>query len=741
MAFSLSLPFSSFFSSLPLCIVFQKIFPIISGIKSYAAIRGRNRQLFNISGVMMKVSIKMSILSQLHLSPCLRSRINDDTAIAVAAKKDGDDLSIGFVLYLPTVNLRLEHNPAFAVACHAANHLKLPLVVLAVVCDDASHRTSSPACSGGGVVMTARRLAFTLQALSHACNQWSRHGAAVGVRVHGPNGARVPDHLTLASNASFVVTDESFVSPYTTITRRVKEACRKSKVPCVSVDGSTTVPPIQVLRRSRNPVSGEIVCEGIPQKAYLWQNKTEHLRDAHLKAAMQGEFCAPPLQIKLEDDDLFHSISGNKGSCILTLAEKLAHLFPRRWKPTSSATDSENQAHSLPSCPDVRPFTSGELSALFRNDDCYKNDEAIAWVAVAAAIDQSKVRNEESSRVPFYNFSMQWADRSVPPCEHTIGTYSCGIKRWNAFVQKGGLLRYGKERNNAKLVHSVSRMSSYLNLGVVSIYRLVSEAKRAKRQAQGKSSQENIDKFLQEIIKFRELSYAHAFSRGNDYDGVGSLPRWSVQTLNEQPRNAMHNITLEELATGRANDSKWNAMQQYLVRTGELHNNVRMTWGKTVVSWASSLECDNNQQRADVVLKTLCYLNDRFALDGLSPPSYAGILWCMGWMDKPTNVGECRIPMKHAYRYRMSPEEFLEVEKCLLSAGSSKQGGNNKQQGSVLDMMKMQSRRSSSDTATVDYAVSSSSNNSSKGMKRNGSIDAFFSKPAKKKPSPSRIIG
>jgi len=454
---------------------------------------------------------------------------------------------------------------------------------------------------------------------------------------------------------------------------------------------------------------------------------------------MQGEFCAPELQIKLEDEDLFHTISGNKGS--FTLAEKLAHLFPRRWKPTSLAKDSENQLLSLPSCPDIRPFTSGELNALFRNDDHYKNDEPIAAAAAAGAADQSAL-SEDSSRVPFYNFSMRWADRSVPPCEQTIGTYSCGMSRWNAFVQKGGLLRYGKERNNAKLVHSVSRMSAYLNLGIVSIFRLLSEVKRAQRHAQGKNSQESIAKFLQEIIKFRELSYAHAFSRGNDYDGVGSLPRWSVQTLNEQPQNSMQNITLEELATGRTNDSKWNAMQQYLVRTGELHNNVRMTWGKTVVSWASSLECDSNLQRSDVVLKTLCYLNDRFALDGLSPPSYAGILWCLGWTDKPTNVGECRISIKHAYRYRMSPEEFVEAERCLLSSGSSKHGTNNKQQGSVLDMMKIQSRHPSS-AATNDHAVSSSSKDNSKGIKRNGSIETFFSKPVKKKtcPSPSRIIG
>jgi hypothetical protein len=475
-----------------------------------------------------------------------------------------------------------------------------------------------------------------------------------------------------------------------------------------------------------------MVYEDIPQKAYLWQNKTEHLRDSHLKAAMQGEFCAPDLLIKFDDEDLFHPISVSEGSS--TLAEKLARLFPRRWKPTAVASDSENQVVScLPSCPDVRPFTSTELCSLFLNDDHYNNVET----AAATTASHSQFKSKNSPRVPFYNFSMNWtgADQTVLPCEHTIGTSPCGMSRWNAFVQKGGLLRYGKERNNAKLVHSVSRMSAYLNLGIVSIFRLVSEVKRVQRQAQGNSSHKSsIDKFLQEIIKFREISYAHAFCR-NDYDGVGSLPQWSVQTLNEQHVNTMHNITLKELESGSTNDAKWNAMQRYLVRTGELHNNVRMTWGKTVVNWASSLECESSLQRSDMVLKTLCYLNDRFALDGLSPPSYAGILWCMGWTDKPTNVGECRIPIKHAYQYRMNPEDFLEAERLLLSCTSS-EGTNIKRQGSVLDMMKMQPRISSG--ATKELSASAN-----KGMKRNGSIESFFSKNAKKKtsPSPSRIIG
>ena len=87
--------------------------------------------------------------------------------------------------------------------------------------------------------MTSRRLAFTLQALSQACTQWSEHGAAVGIRVHASNkpinpnckepikGARNPDHLTLATRSSLVVTDEPFVSPYLTFVQRIEEACKR----------------------------------------------------------------------------------------------------------------------------------------------------------------------------------------------------------------------------------------------------------------------------------------------------------------------------------------------------------------------------------------------------------------------------------------------------------------------------------------------------------------------------------
>ena len=139
--------------------------------------------------------------------------------------------------------------------------------------------------------------------------------------------------------------------------------------------------------------------------------------------------------------------------------------------------------------------------------------------------------------------------------------------------------------------------------------------------------------------------------------------------------------SIEQLALGKTGDAKWDAMRQYLVKTGELHNNVRMTWGKTVVEWggcslSSSSDSMPCSSPAHLTLRTLCYINDRYALDGISPPSYAGLLWCMGWTDKPSSSGDgWVIPNKPAHRYKMAAEAFQLAAQKLMGSRSSSQGG------------------------------------------------------------------
>ena len=725
----------------------------------------------------------MTILSELNLHPCLRSRIH---RIHPAPSAQSSNKKGGFVLYLPTVLLRYEQNPAFAVATHAANKLHVPLVVLAVVVDDASHSCSanphrcplttsdtSNNASSSSVVMTSRRLAFTLQALSQTCTQWSEHGAAVGIRIHASNnpinpnckdgkvtkGARTPDHLTIATRANFVVTDEPFVSPYTTFVHRVEEACRKANVECYRVDGSCTVPPIQVLKKrntnaNHNNNNG-IMYDGVPAKAYLWQKKTEHIRESHLNAAMDGHFDALDLNVKVSDDILFGCSSNyvtaegkqeedddlSSPTVDNDTIQNVVHLFPSRWKATPA--DNNSQKSTLPSAPDVRPFTSRELSDLYTNGLSWGDKDTLTGSDDAATMKRG------DDNLPFHNFALNWpgADLTVPPCKQTIGTTSEGNRRWNQFaVQNEGLNKYGKQRNDAKLVHSVSRMSAFLNLGIVSIFRLVWEVKRAqklqskKKASNGKTTKSKwdksgADKYEEEIVKWREMSYAHAFSRSGDYDNVSSLPHWSVTCLNNH-QSGRRGHTLQQLANGRTGDTKWDAMQRYLVRTGELHNNVRMTWGKTVVEWVG---CSDRQSTdtsaAQVTLQTLCYLNDRYALDALSPPSYAGLLWCMGWTDKPSVNSGWTIALKPAQRYRMTAQDFQLAEEKLLTTSIPRGVGNSaaassgiKRQPSLLDMIRMQPNKSASvaSSTTADSQTQGKStvisNNKGSGVKRKRSV-------------------
>lgn len=62
-------------------------------------------------------------------------------------------------------------------------------------------------------------------------------------------------------------------------------------------------------------------------------------------------------------------------------------------------------------------------------------------------------------------------------------------------------------------------------------------------------------------------------------------------------------------------------MTLWCASIGELHNNIRMTWGKAILPWSPD---------PDTAIKRTVYLNHKYALDGCDPCSYSGILWCYG---------------------------------------------------------------------------------------------------------------
>jgi len=211
-------------------------------------------------------------------------------------------------------------------------------------------------------------------------------------------------------------------------------------------------------------------------------------------------------------------------------------------------------------------------------------------------------------------------DMTVPPVQHTPGGSAAGYARWNSWLQSGGLKTYAKRRNDAMDVHGPSRMSAYLNAGMVSPLRIAREANASS--GSGKA------KFLAEFLTWRGLAYSHCYHFPMPPSGatLAQLPSWAQETLRQHERDPRGKLSLRQLAAANTGDRGWDGMQRYLVETGELHNNARMGWGKAIAKWAP-----NPQAAIDMLVD----LNNRFALDGFAPPSYAGLLGCLGLFEGP----------------------------------------------------------------------------------------------------------
>ncbi len=207
-------------------------------------------------------------------------------------------------------------------------------------------------------------------------------------------------------------------------------------------------------------------------------------------------------------------------------------------------------------------------------------------------------------------------DHGVGPVPGSPGGSSAGYARWDKFRNQG-LASYHRRRNDP-LRHGVSRLSPYLHYGHVSPFRIAREAAETGGEGAGK--------FLDELLIWRELAHAFCFHHP-DPDGLDALPGWAEATLREHaadPRPAL--LSTEALERARTGDGLWDAAQRSLLIHGELHNNVRMTWGKSVIQWTPG---------PAEALARLLELNDRYALDGRDPNSRGGILWCLGGFDRP----------------------------------------------------------------------------------------------------------
>ncbi|MEL6397162.1 MAG: FAD-dependent oxidoreductase [Planctomycetota bacterium] len=214
-------------------------------------------------------------------------------------------------------------------------------------------------------------------------------------------------------------------------------------------------------------------------------------------------------------------------------------------------------------------------------------------------------------------------DHTVAPVAHTRGGSVAGYERWEAFKAKG-LRGYHKRRNRAEIERgelAVSRMSAYLHHGHVSPLRLVREAWGLLKSGSG----DGADKFIDELWVWRELAHHLCYLHHEMLERPEIIPDWARSTLHAHRDDPRPLKGWETLVRGRSGHRLWDAAQRSLLAHGELHNNVRMTWGKAIVGWTSG------PARAQ---ELLIDLNHRYALDGNNPNSYGGLLWCLGLLDR-----------------------------------------------------------------------------------------------------------
>ncbi len=209
-------------------------------------------------------------------------------------------------------------------------------------------------------------------------------------------------------------------------------------------------------------------------------------------------------------------------------------------------------------------------------------------------------------------------DRSLSPVSSflTGGSVSAS-KQLKAFLERG-LPDYGRHRNRPHMDGS-SMMSPFLHFGHISPLKIALDVQKADASGEAK------DAFLEELIVRRELAVNHVFYCP-DYDHFSSLPRWARLTLAEHDRDHRDPVYRpEQLDAAETHDPYWNAAMLEMKHTGYMHTYMRMYWGKKILQWRPKPE-----DAFDLTLK----LNNKYAIDGRDPNSYAGVGWIYGLHDQ-----------------------------------------------------------------------------------------------------------
>jgi deoxyribodipyrimidine photo-lyase len=221
---------------------------------------------------------------------------------------------------------------------------------------------------------------------------------------------------------------------------------------------------------------------------------------------------------------------------------------------------------------------------------------------------------------PDLDITENWPlDRSVGPVSGFRGGSGEALRLLKHFVRHG-LAGYNVKRNKPEM-NGTSRLSPYLHFGHIGPLTVA--------LAVEKSSAPKVDKeaFLNQIITWRELA-VNLVRFNPNYDNFECGEPWAHRTLSKHARDKRPVLYSEQqLESAETHDPLWNAAQIQMVKTGWMHNYLRMYWGKKILEWTPS---------AAQAFQIAVRLNDKYELDGRDPNGYMGIAWSIvGKFDRP----------------------------------------------------------------------------------------------------------
>ncbi|MFB3852731.1 MAG: deoxyribodipyrimidine photo-lyase [Vicinamibacterales bacterium] len=229
----------------------------------------------------------------------------------------------------------------------------------------------------------------------------------------------------------------------------------------------------------------------------------------------------------------------------------------------------------------------------------------VAWSARSAALPTLPHDPSALNDLPM--------DRSVGPARGWKGGPAAGRRALRRFI-RDVLPGYSRRRNEPDK-DGTSRLSPYLHFGHLGPREVALAVRESAAPLQDRLA------FLEQLIVRRELA-VNFVTFNPAYDRLEGCEDWARRTLHrhrDDPRETLY--SLQQLEAGETHDPLWNAGQRQMVRTGWMHNYVRMYWAKKILEWTATPE---------EAFETAVHLNDRYQLDGRNPNGYAGVAWSIG---------------------------------------------------------------------------------------------------------------